>query len=716
MHLCRGRSRAEGQAVRGRVRTTSLILLADVFLLVSLSGKGHGASGEWRMTPLLQTDPASVAGLLREAGVWLLPQPKEAAVSQGTFNIVECKGIRIGGAASPSGAEVLSDLPRLLKERSGVELDMTLGEREAGCISFGVFPDGIPPAGFTGITAAELEAIGCQGYVLVIDIGGVTAAARETEGLYYAGRALAQIATDRTELPCLKVRDWPSLRYRGVQQDISRGQIPTMATFKRLVRVLAEAKINLLELYIQNTFKWEKHPGISPPEAVTPAEARALFDYAARFRMEVAPFLQVLGHSGGILRTSGYERFRVRDVPEKPWTVTFDPRKGETVAFMNDLVRELCEALPGEFFNIDTNEIDVEGFNATGTKTEDLPRLVYEYVLKIRDVVRPHGKRLRSVQAQLDGVGHRNGFGFALDRIPSDVVLGMYYGTMRGNWETDFPRLKEHNRAFFAQAWIASHSRLMPWVGYAADFSDNEIERGLEHGAIGSTTCDWGDAGNFHLTGQTWYPFLYHGASAWTGAKVDRAYFDEAFCRLLYGTKDDGVARAIRLAGNINGQDLMVHDESGRLVRGHTTHFWEFFNDPFTDKRITAIADPGAKGAEILEPADEAVLLLKEALTEATRNRDNIEQLLFGARCYQAMGRKLIVAGHYLDASYPRDELISELEDLISTYIELQSEFERLWLAEDRENDHLHNMVGRFSNTIIPCQQRIAQLKEAAKQ
>ena len=60
------------------------------------------------------------------------------------------------------------------------------------------------------------------------------------------------------------------------------------------------------------------------------------------------------------------------------------------------------------------------------------------------------------------------------------------------------------------------------------DFSDIEISRGLQYGAVGSTTCDWGDDGHYHLPAVTWFPFVYHAASAWTGATLDRDYFKQA--------------------------------------------------------------------------------------------------------------------------------------------------------------------------------------------
>jgi len=675
------------------------------------------AEGDENVAKVLENVPAKVAKVLAEADVWIMPQPKEAAVGEGCFDLAGCRGIRIGGAISPKGAEVLADLPDLVAERSGVTLGMSLGEAEVGCVAFGVFPDGVPSPGFEDVSAKDLEGLGDEGYVLVINTDQITAAARETEGLYYAGRTLAQIATDRTELPCLKIRDWPSLRYRGAQQDISRGQVPTMDTFKRLVRLLAEGKANILELYIEHTFKWKSHADISPPEGIAPDEAREVFDYAARYGIEVHPILQVLGHSYHILHQPQYHHLRVGPCEKAPWIMTFDIRKGETIAFINDLVQEIVAAFPGKFLNVDITEVDVEGMNAAGMKTEDLPELVYQYVLKLRDMVRPHGIRLIIAQGPLDSTGHLSGMGPVLEKMPRDIIIGCYYtagGGYQPAWKKDFPRLEKLGFDFFAQAWIGSHIRIMPPADHAAEFSDLEVSRGLAHGALGSITCDWGDAGNFHLTGQQWYPFLYHASSAWTGAEHDRGYFNQAFTRLLYGTAGDDVARAFEMASNISQQKVKVRNEDGKVVEQASYHFYEFMGNPFSDKRITDLADPLAEGAEILEPADEAVLLLKEALAKATRNRDNIEQLLFGARCYQAMGRKLVVVGRCRDEAYPRDLLIKELDELAATYTRLQEDFRRLWLAEDRENDNFHSVADRFNHTIAPCRRKIDELKKAA--
>jgi hexosaminidase len=83
------------------------------------------------------------------------------------------------------------------------------------------------------LTAQDLAGLGEQGYYLRLDRSGITAAAATEQGLYYATRTLAQIAAGRSRLPGMIIRDWPSLRYRGFQYDISRGQMPTLEPFQQ---------------------------------------------------------------------------------------------------------------------------------------------------------------------------------------------------------------------------------------------------------------------------------------------------------------------------------------------------------------------------------------------------------------------------------------------------------------------------------------------------
>ena len=413
--------------------------------------------------------------------------------------------------------------------------------------------------------------------------------------------------------------------------------------------------------------------------------------------------------------------------------MTYDIRRRDTIEFVKELVDDICDAFPGGYVNVDMTEIDVKGYEAQGLNANDINELVYEYLLEVYEMVSNHDMRLMITQGPLDSVGHLAGLGSKLDTLPSDIIIGSYYcagGPYRPAWKTDFPRLQKKGFDYFAQAWINSHVRIIPWIENGMDFSDNEVSRGLAHGAIGSLTSDWGEDGNFHFTGACWYSFVYHGASAWTGAKLDRDYFNQAYTRIFYGIADDSVARAIHLAGNINGQNIKVKEESGEVLDKGSWHYWEFFGDPLGNVRIAPFWDPiagvlqvpdtagdcetiqelllstlvgpEAKGKQVLEAADEAVRLLQFAYKHAQRNRDNIEKYLFGARCYQAMGHKLVVLGHCRDDTYPQHLLVQELGRIIETYEQLKEDFQRIWLTENRLNENMKGLVRRFDNTIVP--------------
>ena len=280
-------------------------------------------------------------------------------------------------------------------------------------------------------------------------------------------------------------------------------------------------------------------------------------------------------------------------------------------------------------------------------------------------------------QCPLDAVGHLNGIGPVLDKLPKDIVVASYYtADFYGGWDKDFPRLQKKGIGLFAMPWINSHGHIMPYVDDAMRFSDQTVSRGLRFGAMGSVTTDWGDDGHYHLPGMTWYPFLYHCASAWTGAKLDRDYFNQAFSRLLFGTKDDRIARAILLAGNINGQPIKIRNAAGAVDdlppyganNRFGRYYFEFFADPFTDAKILEIAEPGQKGRDILRSANEAAKLLESAQKDATRNRDALDELLFAARNYQAMGKKLVMRDQYLDPKMPRSQVAAELVEVVKTY------------------------------------------------
>lgn len=657
-------------------------------------------------------DAKSVAATLTAMDAWILTQPKSVQpLPEIWFDLAVCKGI----------TSEVSGVPRELQQWAAERLwgacgvQLPLRDSGEGPVITLMLADG--PSKFPAIAKIDDVAfaqLGDQGYVLVVDANGVTLSARGVAGLRHAVTTLAQIASDRTLLPGIAIRDWPSLRYRGVQQDVSRGQVPTPETLKRLADVLAEGKMNQMELYIEHVYKYKAFPSISPPEGYTPGEAADVSVHAAQAGVELHPLLQGLGHAFHILNKPEYQHLRISASEKAPWIMTFDIRKPEAVQMVTTMIDELCETFPGELFNVDITEIDIDGLQAEGVSLDQVTDLVFDYVLKLNEAVKKHGRRLMITQGPLDSQGHLSGMGPKLDSMPKDIIIGSYYcagGPYQPAWEKDFPRLRDKGLDFFAQAWIYSHVWLTPWVNRAAEFSDLEISRGLQYGALGSITCDWGDAGHFHFVGQEWLPYLYHGASAWTGVQLDREYFRKAYARVMYGLKDDAAVRAIESVSDVNAKTIRVRDKDGNETDLATSFIWEFVHDPFTYPDITRIVAPTNTGRAILDIAAPAIAALSEELYKAARNKDNIEQWLFGARCYAALGHKLVALGHFDDAAVPKRQVADELEAVAKEFETLQADFKRLWLSEDRDSAGFQDLVSRFTYTIVPCREKARQLQ-----
>ena len=117
--------------------------------------------------------------------------------------------------------------------------------------------------------------------MLHIDPSGIAAAAADARRTSLRGRrTLRRSPPIARSLPGVHIRDRPSLGYRGVQYDVSRGQMPTLDTLKRLTRILGEAKGNMLELYLEDMFHGEATRTSPRPRRSRPRRPGSLFDYA----------------------------------------------------------------------------------------------------------------------------------------------------------------------------------------------------------------------------------------------------------------------------------------------------------------------------------------------------------------------------------------------------------------------------------------------------
>ena len=88
------------------------------------------------------------------------------------------------------------------------------------------------------------------------------------EGLFYGAQTVKQmveVTNGHAVLHEATIKDWPAMRYRGQDDDLSRGPVPTLDFQKKMVRTLAAYKVNLYSPYFEQTMQYATNPLAAPP-------------------------------------------------------------------------------------------------------------------------------------------------------------------------------------------------------------------------------------------------------------------------------------------------------------------------------------------------------------------------------------------------------------------------------------------------------------------
>ena len=144
-----------------------------------------------------------------------------------------------------------------------------------------------------------------QGYILEVHSDGVLIQAITETGLFYGQQSLKQLArhyADAGAIPCMRIVDYPKLRYRGWMDDISRGPIVNMDFLKQMIVIMSEYKMNFFNLYTEHVFKLPQYPDIAPSDGLTAAQVHELEEFAKLYHIEMFGNQQCLAHAEKTMR------------------------------------------------------------------------------------------------------------------------------------------------------------------------------------------------------------------------------------------------------------------------------------------------------------------------------------------------------------------------------------------------------------------------------
>jgi len=543
-----------------------------------------------------------------------------------------------------------------------------------------------------------------EDYCLSVDPQAVSIAAQGPAGLLYGVQTLCQlIRANRTPqgLPCLAIRDWPSMRWRCFQDDLTRGPSATLDTLRSEVSLGAYFKMNLFTYYMEYQYAFKKHPKIGPPDgSLTPDEMGRLVEFGRPLGVEILGNQQSFGHFGRILQHPEYA-----GLGENASVLT--PVKEETYRLLDDLYSEVCPLLPFGWFNVCCDETWGLG---TGPSKELAERIgvggVYvQHIRRVHDLLAEKYKKRMMMWGDII-LKHPE----HLDQIPKDTIMLTWGYGAKPSFEDQIIPFARSGYEFFVCPGVSDWSRILPDFSVAMTNIGHFVRDGAKLGALGMLNTEWKDDGET-LGGVNWHGYAWGAECAWNASATDPADFNRRIGAVLFGERGDRFGRAIeRLA--------QAHRLPGMLGMNNK-RFWQ--NDFLPERSPAAIEASSKRLLEIVEPA---IADLAACRAEATVNAHLPDEFLLGARRMELVARRpldgLEVTRLYAQArDVPADkaiELLDRAEALVQrnrdAHETLGRDFARLWLAQNKPYA-LDWTMKRYEATVKWYDELAARLEKA---
>jgi hypothetical protein len=651
----------------------------------------------------------------------LIPQPKEVQLRAGNFRVKPTTRILVDLGHQAEDRIAAETLAEEIHDQSGLKLNIT-GEKsdarqEPSTIVLARLQD-LRVKEFLASKGLKADSIGDQGYLLFSDSSHLIVAANTGQGLFYGVQTLRQLLHPEGQTlvcPAVSIRDWPSMEWRGVQDDISRGPIPTEDYMKRQIRTLAAYKVNLFALYMEHVFDFASQPLVAPKEAaLTPQEINALVDYAKQLYVTILPEQQTFGHLHHMLKYEIYS-----DVAERPHGHVLTPTKEQSYDIIKAMYADLVPLFPGPFLHVGGDETFELGHGQTAERVGEvgLGRVYLEHMQRVSGILQPYHKQLMfwgDIAVKYPQF---------LSILPKDMIAVPWDYEAKPSFEGIIKPYRDAGLRVVVAPGAQTWKQVWPNLDVAFVNIRNFTRDGQKLGAMGMLNTTWNDDGE-SLYGMAWPALAFGAAAGWQAGESDVDQFKNSYDWAFYRNNDATFRDAIE---NLNrGHQALakinVDTETDDL-------FWA---DPFTPE--------GARLMQKLLPAARDMRLGAEHTLESLyRNRDKahtnqstLADMTLGAWRWDTLGMKIQftqeITQFYWDAFQNQTDaervgndleeitaINARLEDLRDATTRVGEMFREAWLREYNPF-WINNVLVRYDAMAREFQAKIVLVRQARRQ
>ncbi|HJQ98986.1 MAG TPA: family 20 glycosylhydrolase [Candidatus Polarisedimenticolaceae bacterium] len=546
----------------------------------------------------------------------------------------------------------------------------------------GTLPKGAGPEVHLGATPG----VAAEGYRLVVTPERVVIEAVDAAGVFYAKATLEQVlrgCAGHGAIPAMTIEDGPDFAERGVMLDVSRDKVPTMATLKGAIDLLAALKVNRLQLYVEHTFAYPQHPRVwRDASPLTGAEIETLDAYARERFIELVPNQNSFGHMERWLRLPEYAPLAEVAEPVGDY-MSLCPVDPGSLSLLEGLYDAYLPHFSSRSFNVGCDEtIDLgKGRSASAVAERGVGRVYLDFLLEIHRLVRERGRRMQF-------------WGDIILEHP-DLIRELPHDAVALNWgyEADHPFAAEGEK--FAEAGLAYHvcpgtSTWLSLAGRTANAMRNleaAARAGRANGAVGMLVTDWGDYGHWQPWPVSFLGLTYGAAMAWGAAANEVLDVTRALDLHVFQDEERVLGTLARDLGD-------VHLEAGVTPKNASVLalLLLFPDRPIGEGRLAGLTVEGlertlASTERILRPLERARSLRgdgKLIVREMQLAADMVR-----LACRVGIARLETPGGSFRAISGAiRQALTSDLDDLVRAY-------RRIWLERNRPGG-LPDSIARF--------------------
>jgi len=552
-----------------------------------------------------------------------------------------------------------------------------------------------------------------EGYALAVGEKRAVVIAESAAGIFYGVQTFKQLlplAGEKREIAAGTVLDWPAMKYRAIDDDLSRGPFPTLEFQKHQVRVFASFKANMYSPYFEHTLEYPNQPlAAIPGSAMSPADVAELVKYAAQYHVTILPEQEAFGHLHHVLKYDAYA-----DAAETQHGQVLAPGQAQSLDLIKDWFGTIDKEFPSQFVHIGADETDDLGRGRTkdAVKQQGYGPVYVQFLTQIHEALAPLHKRLL-FWGDIGGADPK-----AVAGLPKDMIAVPWnYGDTTG-----FDKMLEPFAKAGIETWVApgdaNWNLVYPDANVAFGNIQGFVRDGQRFGSTGALITVWNDDGE-GLFNQDWYGVLFGAVAAWQPGESSVPAYQAAYGAVFHGDASGKIDQA--------EQELMQANQTLGKVKSDLSSDELFWMDPWSaeGQAIGAKLLPFAK--ELRLHAERAIVLVEQArsanpLLKETAALDGMD---LGARRLDFIGMKWELsqemAQNYAQALadehdksqrsnvygllYGISSNNGAMQDLRDAYGAIEGEYARVWRGENREY-WLNNVTVRYDLQAQQWQQR----------